>query len=78
MCIVDECRADAPPVETDQFWGSGQVEQIYSEAAAAEQQHPLVGSAVHAKFVTVYTLTKSLIFFVICTSGFLLFALLTI
>uniref|UniRef100_A0A0N5AAH1 Bestrophin homolog n=1 Tax=Syphacia muris TaxID=451379 RepID=A0A0N5AAH1_9BILA len=58
LCIVDECRADAPPVETDQFWGSGQVEQIYSEAAAAEQQHPLVGSAVHAKFVTVYTLTN--------------------
>ncbi|VDD94968.1 unnamed protein product [Enterobius vermicularis] len=49
LCIVDECRADAPPVGTDQFWESGQVEQIYSRASAVIHQHPLIGSAIHAR-----------------------------
>uniref|UniRef100_A0A0M3HMH4 Bestrophin homolog n=1 Tax=Ascaris lumbricoides TaxID=6252 RepID=A0A0M3HMH4_ASCLU len=51
LSIVDDCRGDAPPVEPDQFWLSGHVDPIYSASTADEDINPLVGSAVHAKYV---------------------------
>ncbi|VDN54826.1 unnamed protein product [Dracunculus medinensis] len=49
LCVVDDCRDDVPDIKADQFWKTGQVDQIYSQISVNDEIHPLVGSAVNAR-----------------------------
>ncbi|VDD90665.1 unnamed protein product, partial [Enterobius vermicularis] len=51
MCIVDDECGNPPDVVPDKFWFCGTTDTLYSDPSQTAQNHPLVGSAVSAKFV---------------------------